>query len=49
MSNIGYKAIEEHGMVALKLKVGDRYVVKAMRERWLCPGGERLATLYSLT
>ena len=42
MSNIGFhKAIEEHGMVALKAQVGDRYVVEAMREGGYVLGGER--------
>lgn len=42
MSNIGFhKAIEEHGMVALKAQVGDRYVVEAMREGGYVLGGEQ--------
>ena len=42
MSNIGsHKAIEEHGMVALKAQVGDRYVVEAMREGGYVLGGEQ--------
>ncbi len=42
MSNIGFhKAIEEHGMVALKAQVGDRYVVEAMREGGYILGGEQ--------
>ena len=42
MSNICFhKAIEEHGMVALKAQVGDRYVVEAMREGGYVLGGEQ--------
>lgn len=42
MSNIGFhKAIDEHGMVALKAQVGDRYVVEAMREGGYVLGGEQ--------
>ena len=42
MSIIGFhKAIEEHGMVALKAQVGDRYVVEAMREGGYVLGGEQ--------
>ena len=42
MSNIGFhKAIEEHGMVALKAQGGDRYVVEAMREGGYVLGGEQ--------
>ncbi|MGX7108947.1 phosphoglucosamine mutase [Facklamia miroungae] len=42
MSNIGFhKALEENEMVALKTKVGDRYVVEAMREGGYTLGGEQ--------
>lgn len=42
MSNIGFhKAVEENNMTALKTKVGDRYVVEAMREGNHTLGGEQ--------
>lgn len=42
MSNIGFhKAVEEAGMVALKTKVGDRYVVEEMRRGKYTLGGEQ--------
>lgn len=42
MSNLGFhKAVEEEGMVALKTAVGDRYVVKEMREGDYNFGGEQ--------
>ncbi|MBG9983035.1 phosphoglucosamine mutase [Aerococcaceae bacterium DSM 111020] len=42
MSNLGFhKAVEEEDMVALKTAVGDRYVVKAMREGDYNFGGEQ--------
>ncbi|MDE1549385.1 phosphoglucosamine mutase [Jeotgalibaca caeni] len=42
MSNLGFhKAVEEEGMVALKTKVGDRYVVEEMRKHGYNLGGEQ--------
>ncbi|WP_124058346.1 phosphoglucosamine mutase [Vaginisenegalia massiliensis] len=42
MSNIGFhKAVEANGMVALKTKVGDRYVVEEMRKGGYSLGGEQ--------
>lgn len=42
MSNLGfYKALEAHGMKSDKTKVGDRYVVKEMREGGYSLGGEQ--------
>lgn len=42
MSNLGFhKAIEAEGMTALQTKVGDRYVVEAMREGDYILGGEQ--------
>lgn len=42
MSNLGFhKAIEAEGMTALQTKVGDRYVVEAMRKGDYILGGEQ--------
>src|SRR5699024_10282740 len=42
MSNLGfYKALEEHGIKSDKTQVGDRYVVKEMREHGYNLGGEQ--------
>lgn len=42
MSNIGFhKAVEAHGMNALKTQVGDRYVVEEMRRGGYTLGGEQ--------
>lgn len=42
MSNLGFhKAVEAEGMVALKTKVGDRYVVEEMRKGGYNLGGEQ--------
>lgn len=42
MSNLGFhKAVEAEGMVALKTKVGDRYVVEEMRKEGYNFGGEQ--------
>lgn len=42
MSNMGfYKGLEEHGMHSVQTKVGDRYVVEAMREGNYNVGGEQ--------
>lgn len=42
MSNLGFtKAIEENGMKTIQTKVGDRYVVEAMRENGYYLGGEQ--------
>lgn len=42
MSNIGFKkAVEENGMHSIQTKVGDRYVVEAMREHGYNLGGEQ--------
>lgn len=42
MSNLGmYKALEANGMTSEKTKVGDRYVVEAMKEHGYNLGGEQ--------
>lgn len=42
MSNLGFfKALEEAGIDAVKTKVGDRYVIEAMKERDYVLGGEQ--------
>ncbi len=42
MSNLGmYKALEANGMTSVKTKVGDRYVVEAMKEHGYNLGGEQ--------
>jgi phosphoglucosamine mutase len=42
MSNIGFEeALEKRGMKALRAKVGDRYVLEAMRENGYVLGGEQ--------
>lgn len=42
MSNLGFhKALEAHGMTALKTQVGDRYVVEEMRKAGYTLGGEQ--------
>lgn len=42
MSNIGFKkAVEDYGMQSIQTKVGDRYVVEAMREHGYNLGGEQ--------
>lgn len=42
MSNIGFKkAVEGYGMQSIQTKVGDRYVVEAMREHGYNLGGEQ--------
>ncbi|OEG00235.1 phosphoglucosamine mutase [Vulcanibacillus modesticaldus] len=42
MSNIGfYKAVEENGLQSVQTKVGDRYVMEAMRKHGLNLGGEQ--------
>lgn len=42
MSNIGFEeALEKRGMKALRTKVGDRYVLEAMRENGYVLGGEQ--------
>src|SRR5699024_12216048 len=42
MSNIGfYHALEEQGIKSVKTKVGDRFVVEAMRENGYNLGGEQ--------
>lgn len=42
MSNLGfYKALEEHGIKSDQTQVGDRYVVKEMREHGYNLGGEQ--------
>ncbi len=49
MSNLGLElALREQGLVLHRTKVGDRYVVQAMRERGLVLGGEQSGHLVFL-
>jgi len=49
MSNLGLqKALEEHGGQLVRTRVGDRYVVEAMRSEGLVLGGEQSGHIVSL-
>ncbi|MBW3562090.1 MAG: phosphoglucosamine mutase [Actinobacteria bacterium] len=49
MTNLGFKrAMHEHGIEVVETKVGDRYVLEAMRERDAVLGGEQSGHLIQL-